>query len=126
MHFLWQLLSYSIVTWVALACIAFATARYFRWWFIPLGQLAVAAVVYWQDVNWIHTEMRKPNWDGTPDMDIVFMFGVLIRVLLINTALLPFTAIGCWLNKRHAVAFQTRVEAGEAHDLIGGTGSEGD
>lgn len=126
MHFLWQFLSYSIVTWVALVCIAFATARYFRWWWIPLGQLAVAVIVYWQDVNWVQTEMRKPNWDGAPDMDIIFMFGVLIRVVLINTTLLPLTALGCWLKRRHAVAFPASVESGTSHDLIGGAGSDRD
>lgn len=126
MHFLWQFLSYSIATWMTLAFIAFATARYFRWWWIPLGQLAVAVIVYWQDVSWVQTEMRKPNWDGTPDMDIVFMFGVLIRVVLINTALLPFTALGCWLKTRHAVAFPASVEAGESHNLTGVTRSDGE
>jgi hypothetical protein len=31
--------------------------------------------------------MHRPGWDGQPDQDFVFMIGVLIRIVLINTLL---------------------------------------
>ena len=31
--------------------------------------------------------MAKPAWDGTPDMDIVFMIGMLFRIVLVTTLL---------------------------------------
>ena len=99
----WQLYSYGIGSWLAFVFVAFCAARYGRWWLIPVGHVVVAAIICFLDVCWIEAEMGKPGWDGTPDMDVVFQLGFLMRVLLINTVLLPITAIGIWLRRyRHA------------------------
>ncbi len=95
-----QLSSYGIGTWLILVFIAFCAARYGGCWLIPVGHLVVAAIIVFLDIRWIQGEMNKPGWDGTPDMDIIFEFGVLMRILLINTVLLPVTAIGIWLRRR--------------------------
>ena len=68
--------------------------RFLPWWGILLGQFVVAAIVGWQDVEWVQAEMRKPGWDGAPDLDVIFAIGLLIRIVLINVALLPLTILG--------------------------------
>ena len=60
----------------------------------------VAVVIFFLDVAWIRNEMNKPGWDGTPDMDIVFHLGMLFRIIVINTLLLPVSALGIWRKKR--------------------------
>jgi hypothetical protein len=90
----WQLLSYSIVSWLAFALIAFCAARYGGWCFVPVGHLVVAIVVVLLDIRWIRAEMNTPGWNGIPDMDVIFYFGMLMRILLINTILLLVTGTG--------------------------------
>lgn len=97
---IWQFASYSVGTWLVFVAIAFFTARYLPWWCIPIGHIVIGAVIYYLDFRWILSEMRKPSWDGTPDMDIVFHYGVYIRIFLINTVLLPATILGRWWRKR--------------------------
>jgi hypothetical protein len=83
-----------VIWWLAFAAATFVLARLGRFWGIVAAQLLVATVVVVLDVRWIQAEMHRPGWDGQPDEDVVFMIGVLIRVLLINTLLLPVSAIG--------------------------------
>jgi hypothetical protein len=58
--------------------------------------------MYQVDVAWIHYEMSRPGWDGTPDMDIVFAIGLFARMGFLCVALLPVTAVGIWLKRRHS------------------------
>jgi hypothetical protein len=95
----WQLASYGIFAWITFIAIAFLVARYLPWC-IPIGHLVVVGIVYFLDVRWIQSEMSKPGWDGTPDMDIVFAIGMFIRVFLVNTALLPLSYVGVWVRRR--------------------------
>jgi hypothetical protein len=99
---LMQVFSYSVLTWLAFLLIALLAARYGGWGLAPVGHLAIAAIIVLLDYRWIQYEMHKPGWDGTPDMDIIFYFGVLIRIPLLNTILLPVTGIGIWLRQRAA------------------------
>jgi hypothetical protein len=94
-----QLLSYSPLSWAAFALIAFCAARYGGWWLVPVGHLMVAAIICFLDMCWIQEEMSKPGWNGQPDMDAVFDLGVVLRILLINTTLLPITKIGLWRRR---------------------------
>lgn len=95
-----QLTSYSALEWALFIAVTYSTARYLPWWCIPVGQLAVAFIIYWLDIDWITTEMNRPDWHGTPDMDIVFTIGVCIRIVLLNTTLLPIGFIGIWRRRR--------------------------
>ena len=97
-----QVFSYSLLTWLAFVLITLCAARYGGWGLVPIGHLAIAAIIVWLDYRWIQSEMRKPGWDGMPDMDIIFYFGVLIRILLFNTILLPVTGLGIWRRRRVA------------------------
>lgn len=96
---LWQLLAYSVESWLAFALIAFCAARCGGWWLVPVGHCLVAGMILVSDMQWIGTEMRRPGWDGTPDMGAVFYLGVLMRILLVNTVLLPITGIGLWRRR---------------------------
>lgn len=96
-----QLLSYEILTWVALVAITLMAAR---WGHVPgvfLGHLLVAAIIAGLDVAWIQGEMHKPGWNGDPDQDGIFLIGWLIRVVLINSVLLSVSLLGLYaFNQR--------------------------
>ena len=57
-----------------------------------------AAVVV-LDVRWIQAEVHNPVWNGQPDQDIVFTIGVVLRILLINTSLLPLSCLALRLRR---------------------------
>jgi hypothetical protein len=92
----------SAAWWVIFVAVAYCVARYTRWWCIPIGYLVVAVIMYQVDVAWIHYEMSRPGWDGTPDMDMVFAIGLFARMGFLCVALLPFTAVGFWLRRRYS------------------------
>lgn len=96
----WQLLSYGALSWLVFLLVAYCVARYGRWWLIPVGHLAIALLIVFLDIAWIQSEMSKPDWNGLPDMDIGFSLGVLFRILLVNTVLLPITGLGLWYRRR--------------------------
>ena len=90
----YELISYSIVSWLVFALVAFSSARFFRAWCIPVGHLVVLAIVFYLDVRWIQVD-----GEGR-DMDAVFLFGIFLHAFMINTALLPVTAFGIWRRRR--------------------------
>jgi hypothetical protein len=113
-----QLASYGVLWWLGFAAAAFALAHIGGLWGTAAAWLLVAVVVAALDVQWIRAEMRRPGWDGQPDQDIVFMAGVFIRVALINTFLLPVSALG-WVSGGTRAA-RTAVPSPESAD--GGRG----
>lgn len=84
-----QLVSYGVWPWVLFVAIAFAAAYLLRIPGIIVGHVFVAIAIVVLDVLWVQSEMRKPEWAGPPDQDVVFMVGVLLRILLINSVLIP-------------------------------------
>lgn len=102
-----QLHSYSVLDWLLLVSVAFLSARLGGTPGIFIGHFLVAIIIIVLDVGWVQAEMQKPAWDGTPDFDIVFPYGVLCRVLLINTVLLPLSLfalrLGTSSRRRQAV-----------------------
>jgi hypothetical protein len=98
--FIAQLCSYGVAGWLAFAGIAFVFARVGRGPGMVLGHIVVAVAVIISDLLWIQAEMHKPGWDGVPDQDFVFLIGVLLRIVMINTLLLPVSFIGWRLARR--------------------------
>lgn len=94
-----QLLSYSPWTWLYFFVVAIVTAYCLRIPGILLSQIVVAISIFVLDLYWIQTEMRRPDWDGQPDRDVIFFIGVLVRVLLFNTLLLPVGVIAWWWSR---------------------------
>lgn len=101
MHWLTQLLSYGFYWWVTFALLAFAAAKFGAHRGIVLGHIVIAAIVIILDLRWIQAEMHRPGWNGIPDQDMVFALGLLFRVILINTLLLPVSLLGLRLNRRN-------------------------
>ena len=89
-----QLASYGVLWWLAFVAVALVAARFGRLPGIVAGHMLIAIVVTVLDVQWIQTEMHRPGWNGQPDQDFVFTIGLLIRIILINTFLLPVSALG--------------------------------
>ena len=104
---LYQLLSYSLLVWLLFVAITAIASFVGRGWGIIIGHIAIALLAMWLDVQWVQSEIAKPDWDGAPDQDIVFIIGVLIRVVLINAILLPVAFTCRWLSvRRRSIASQ--------------------
>ena len=86
--------------WLGFVAIAYLGARYMGLGGAFVGQILIAIVISVLDVRWIQEEMRRPGWNGVPDQDIVFYFGVMLRVILVNTVLLGVNAIGIRIRRR--------------------------
>jgi len=97
--FLSQFQAYGIFGWIIFVGVSFLLPYRFGWRAIFLAHLAVACFVIYSDFQWIGTEMKKPDWDGRPDMDIVFSLGLLFRVVVLNILLLPLALLALWIRK---------------------------
>src|SRR6478735_1861066 len=86
-----QLLSYHVFTWLAWIGIAYFVARFGGLLGMFAGHFIVAGIITALDIRWVTMAMSQPGWDGAPDMDIIFWFGVVGRILLINAVLLAVT-----------------------------------
>lgn len=93
-----QLISYGPWPWLLFITVAFGSAYLLRGPGVFLGHLLIAAAVAMLDVQWIQAEMHQPGWAGQPDQDVAFMVGVLLRILLINTTLLPVSILALRLG----------------------------
>ena len=94
-----QLASYGVFWWFVFITVAFLAARFRRFWIIIVGHVLIAVVVAALDVQWIQAEMHRPGWDGQPDQDFIFVIGMIIRIVLVNTFLLPISVLG-WFSRR--------------------------
>lgn len=92
-----QLLNYGIFFLIAICVCGLLLAQRWRWRGIIALPFCVAILLFVVDLSWISEEMRRPGWDGVPDMDIVFIIGYFMRVFLFNTLL---TAIGWYAIRR--------------------------
>ena len=95
-----ELASYGLWPWVLFLAIATSTAYLLRLPGVLLGHLLVAGAVVYLDVQWIQAEMAKPGWNGQPDQDFVFLLGVVARIVLVNTVLLPVSVLALRLRRR--------------------------
>ena len=99
LHFFYHLLTYGW-WWLAFVGLVFCAARYTPWPCIPVAFLVIGSVIYYIDFTWVQTEMRQPGWNGIPDLDAIFMFGVLVRIVLVTIILTPVAIIGLRLRRR--------------------------
>jgi hypothetical protein len=109
-----QLASYGVLPWVMLIAIALCAAYLFRVPGIFIGHVLIAIAVVVLDVQWIQAEMAKPGWNGQPDQDFVFMIGVVVRILLINSVLLPVSILALRLRRSRQSHNQTLQRTGAA------------
>lgn len=97
--------------WIAFVGLVFCAARYTPWLCIALAFLIVAALVFYLNASWIEEEMTKPGWNGSPDLDIVFLLAVLFRIALVSIILLPVAIIGRRLKQRGNATSNVRTAA---------------
>jgi hypothetical protein len=107
-----QLISYGVCPWLLFVGIALVAAYLLRVPGIILGHVLVAIAIVVLDVQWIQSEMRKPEWDGRPDQDFVFMIGVVLRIVLINTVLLPVSVLALRARRSRLSHHQTLQRTG--------------
>ncbi len=88
-----QLMSYSPQEWLLFAAIAFFAAYFGGGRGVFRGHLLIALVVSFLDVGYAMNHQ-------TMDMDAIFTMGVLARVVLINTVLLPVSGLGLFMGKK--------------------------
>jgi len=98
-----QLATYGVVWWLIFTAVAFIVACLGRFWGIIAGHVLIVIVVVGLDLQWIQAEIHRPGWNGQPDQDFVFIVGVFLRVLFVNTLLLPISVLG-WLSRRMLTA----------------------
>ena len=64
--------------------------------------LTLTGLAYgWLDYVWLRDAMAAPGWDGTPDADALFMFGVFLRIACVSVLLLGTLFLGLWISRRH-------------------------
>jgi hypothetical protein len=64
----------------------------------------IAIAIIALDLKWVQAAMRKPGWDGQPDADFVFALEVMVRIMLINSLLLPVSLFALRVKRRRRAA----------------------
>lgn len=99
-----QLLSYGMWPSLLMAAIVFAAAYRWRLAGILIGHYLVAMLVVYLDVTWLQSAMRSPHWNGEPDQGLLFLMGIMLRIVLVNVALLPVSIsamlLSYWRGRR--------------------------
>lgn len=95
-----QLLSYEWIFWLVFIGLTFIASYRIGWIGFLLSLCLLPWVVGFLDIQWIQQEMNKPDWDGTPDMDIIFYFGVIVRIVIIGLVLLFVGGLALFLRAR--------------------------
>jgi hypothetical protein len=103
-----QILSYSLLAWIAFAAVAIVPSGTGKVPGMIVGHCVIAVIVLALDVNWVRSAMSSPTYNPNtgPDFDaafyILFPVGVLLRVVAINTVLLPLSFAAIWVSQRLA------------------------
>lgn len=93
-------LEYEFYYWIVWCLVTFFTTKRFGLLGLLVAHLVVFLSIAVSDIYLMSEFMEKPEWDGTPDMDILFFLGIVIRVIIVNICLLPIGLIGKHLGKR--------------------------
>jgi hypothetical protein len=99
----WQIALTEVVWygawWIAFGIIAFAATRYLGCAGVLASFALMAVLLYVLDILWIAKDMRQ-HPENERDMDFVFMFGVLCRIVGFNVILLPMSLLGYFVRER--------------------------
>jgi len=94
-----QLFSYGVVAWLAFVTITLAFSRSADLIGMPCGHLVIAVIIFVLDAQWIQEELQAQGGSGLYDIDGPFYIGVLIRVLLINSSLMPLSLLAIYRRR---------------------------
>lgn len=93
-------LEYEFYYWLVWIPLTYFFVRKIGFLGILIAQGAVSFSIIVADLIFIHQIMSNPNWDGIPDMDIIFFLGIIARMIAVNAVLFPVALIG-WFVKKH-------------------------
>lgn len=102
--------TYGILAWLGFVALAYVAARNVGGVGVIVGHVVLAMCIAWIDVRWVEQAMDQPGWDGVPDLDGLFVIGVLMRVVLINTLLLPVSFLGLYVARKSSDAKPSALE----------------
>lgn len=100
LQFLFHLLIGYGYWWVLFVIIAIFLAWLANVRFVAVLFVVIPCIVVWLDINWVKLAMADPSWDGAPDLDAIFMIGLLLRLFLIITVLLVVYSLSRTLFKK--------------------------
>lgn len=103
-----ELLADGLWLWVIWIAVTFISARKGGWQGVLVAHFVVAVMVVASDVAWVQAEINKPEWTGSPDQDLLFHWGCLFRVILVNSLLLPVGILGIVLRARSVRRAETK------------------
>jgi hypothetical protein len=108
------MISYGLWPWLLFLLLAILLPYFLRLPGLALTHLIVTVVIVYFDNQWMDSQMAKPGQspDTGPDRDFVFLIGVIFRVLLINSFLLPLGLLSCHLRARRLSRDQKRNASG--------------
>ena len=95
-----QLLEYGVIIWSAWIALATILPLMFNSKGLLLGYTLILVSIPIIDITWVQSEMAKPDWDGQPDIDIIFYIGVIIRIILIMSCLTIVTYISALIKEK--------------------------
>jgi hypothetical protein len=90
----------------------FFAARTWGWQGVLVAHFVVAIMVVVSDVAWIQAEIDQPEWSGSPDQDMLFHWGCLFRVVVVNSLLLPVALVGIFCGHGGLKRWESLTEAG--------------
>jgi hypothetical protein len=92
-------LEYEFYYWLVWIPLTYFSARKIGFLGILIAQGAVGFSIIVADLIYIHQIMSKPNWDGVPDMDLIFFLGIIARIFVVNIVLFAVALIGWFVKK---------------------------
>jgi len=108
-----KLLSYPLLNWLLFIGIALLASFFGGWIGVIPGHYLIAFVVLLLDIDYAATHEHM-------DTDIVFTIGVLFRIVLINTVLLPVSALGLSARSRRRGRAKSTRTADEIEEVSNG------
>ena len=110
-----ELSAYGFTGWAAFLLGAYLLPRRKGWSGVFLAHFLIGFAVFYSDAAWVRAKMDKPRWSqsGTPDLDGVFFFACIGRIMAINLLVTPVAIIAVHRRNRARVALQS-VRTGSA------------
>ncbi|WP_372370959.1 hypothetical protein [Candidatus Uabimicrobium sp. HlEnr_7] len=100
LYLLLQVFTYGFFVWFLWIAISFCVAFYGGKIGVLFGHVVIGVFIVSCDLYWIQESMIKPDWNGVPDMDIIFCIGVVIRVIIVNSLLLGVSVLGLHFREK--------------------------
>ena len=98
--FLFNEIAFYWLWWVCFIAIGFCFGRYLGLLGVLVAPILISSLILGIEFHSVFQDMNDRPELGR-DADLVFMFGVLVRIGLFNCFVLPFSIVGRRLRARH-------------------------